>query len=64
VQRFFGMPLETLEYFANQCRYDTSHATHDLGALGVHCPPVAEYLDRLVAFFLKKRGEVRREAMI
>jgi nucleoside-diphosphate-sugar epimerase len=64
VQEFFGMPVEALEYFANQCRYDTTNATRDLAPLGVRCPPLTEYVDRLVAFFLKKRGEVRREAMI
>ena len=64
VQRYFGMPAEALEYFANQCRYDATNATRDLSALGVRCPPVAEYMDRLVGFFLQKRGQVRREAMI
>lgn len=64
VQRFFGMPAQTLDYFAHQCRYDTSNATRDLTPLGVRCPALPEYIDRLVAFYLQKRGQVRREAMI
>jgi uncharacterized protein YbjT (DUF2867 family) len=64
VQRFFGMPAQALDYFADQCRYDTTNATRDLQALGVHCPALPAYVDRLVAFYRKKRDEVRREAMI
>jgi thioester reductase-like protein len=64
VQRFFGMPVQTLDYFAGQCHYDTSNATRDLAPLGVRCPPLPEYIDRLVAFWRSKRGEVRRQAMI
>jgi thioester reductase-like protein len=64
VQRFFGMPVQTLEYFAYQCRYDTENASRDLGALGVRCPPLPEYIDRLVAFFKQRRGQVRHEAMV
>lgn len=64
VQRYFGMPVQTLDYFADQCRYDTSNATRDLEPMGVRCPALPDYIDRLVAFYLKKRDEVRREAMI
>jgi thioester reductase-like protein len=64
VQRFFGMPVQALEYFGNQCRYDTSNATRDLAALGVRCPPLGDYVDKLVAFYRQRRGQVRREAMI
>ena len=39
-------------------------ATADLRALGVECPALADYVPRLVAFYLDKRDEVRREAMI
>jgi nucleoside-diphosphate-sugar epimerase len=64
VQRFFGMPVQTLDYFAGQCRYDTTNASRDLGALGVRCPRLPEYIDRLVAFFRQRKGQVRREAMV
>jgi thioester reductase-like protein len=64
VQRFFGMPVETLDYFDHPCRYDASQATADLAALGVSCPSFSEYAQRLVAFYRDKRGAVRREAMI
>ncbi|HET8647756.1 MAG TPA: SDR family oxidoreductase, partial [Vicinamibacteria bacterium] len=64
VQRFFGMPAETLDYFADQCHYDTSNATRDLEPLGVRCPRLPEYFDRLVAFYRLKRDGVRRQAMV
>src|SRR5262249_6449845 len=41
VQRHFGMPVQTLDYFDHPLRYDTAQATRDLGALGVTCPPLA-----------------------
>jgi thioester reductase-like protein len=64
VQRFFGMPVQTLDYFADQCHYDTSQASRDLEPMGVRCPALPDYVDKLVAFYLKKRDEVRKEAMI
>lgn len=64
VQRFFGVPVEVLDYFEHDCRYDTTHASRDLGTLGVACPRFAEYVTRLVAFYRAHRGDVRRTAMI
>lgn len=64
VRRYFGMPLETLDYFDHPCVYDTAQATADLGLLGIACPRFPEYVDRLVAFYRTRKGEVRREAMI
>jgi thioester reductase-like protein len=64
VQRFFGMPVEALEYFDDNVRHDATQATQDLRALGVQCPPLEEYVPRLVAFYRSKRDTVRREAMI
>ncbi|HXB54320.1 MAG TPA: SDR family oxidoreductase [Vicinamibacteria bacterium] len=64
VQRFFGMPVEALEYFDDDVRHDATEATRDLGALGVRCPPLEEYVPRLVAFYRSRRDTVRREAMI
>ena len=64
VQRFFGMPVQALDYFDDGVRHDATEATADLATLGLHCPRLADYAPRLVAFYLKKRDEVRREAMI
>jgi hypothetical protein len=64
VQRFFGMPVQTLDYFDHPCRYDASQATADLAPLGVRCPRFPDYVGNLVAFYRQKRNEVRRAAMI
>jgi hypothetical protein len=32
--------------------------------MGVRCPALPDYVDKLVAFYLKKRDEVRSAAMI
>ena len=64
VQRYFGMPVETLDYFDNPCRYDTTRATSDLGALGLVCPPLTSYVGRLVEFYRAHRDGVRRSAMV
>jgi thioester reductase-like protein len=63
VQRFFGMPLQALDYFDDPVRHDTAQATQDLGELGIECPRLADYLPRLVAFYRSHRETVRREAM-
>jgi thioester reductase-like protein len=64
VQRFFGVPVEVLDYFEHDCRYDTTQASQDLGALGVECPRFGDYAGRLVEFYRAHRGDVRRTAMI
>jgi thioester reductase-like protein len=64
VQRYFGMPVQTLDYFDHPCRYDTTQATRDLSPLGVECPPLASYAARLVAFYRAHRDAVRRSAMV
>ena len=64
VQRFFGMPLQALDYFDDPVRHDTTQATGDLAELGIECPRLADYIPRLVAFYQSHRDEVRREAMI
>jgi hypothetical protein len=58
------MPLQSLDYFDHPCRYDASQATADLARLGVSCPGLPSYLQRLVAFYLENKGSVRRKAMI
>jgi thioester reductase-like protein len=63
VQRHFGMPVQTLDYFDHPCRYDTTEATRDLAAMGVACPPFGSYVGPLVAFYRAHRDGVRRSAM-
>jgi thioester reductase-like protein len=58
VRRYFGMPLQTLDYYDHPCSYDASQATADLGLLGVSCPRLPEYVDRLVAFYRAEVGRI------
>jgi nucleoside-diphosphate-sugar epimerase len=64
VRRFFGMPAEALDYFDDAVRHDATNATADLRTVGLECPALADYVPRLVEFYLRKRDEVRREAMV
>ncbi len=64
VQRFFGLPVEALDYFDDPVRHDTTQASRDLGELGIECPRLRDYLERLVAFYREHRDLVRREAMV
>jgi len=64
VQRYFGVPVEVLDYFEHDCRYDTTQASRDLAALGVSCPRLPDYVGRLVAFYRAHRADVRKTAMI
>ena len=43
---------------------DATQATADLALMGVACPRLPDYVDRLVAFYRTRRGQVRREAMV
>ncbi len=63
VQRFFGMPVEALDYFDNPVRYDTTQSTKDLADLGIECPRLESYLPRLVSFYRAHREGVRTAAM-
>jgi len=64
VQRHFGMPVQSLDYFDHPLRFDTTEADRALAALGLECPLLPDYAHRLVSFYLQKRGAVRREAMV
>jgi thioester reductase-like protein len=63
VQRFFGMPVQALDYFDDPVRHDTAQATKDLGDLGIECPRLEDYLARVVAYYRAHRDGVRRGAM-
>jgi thioester reductase-like protein len=63
VRRFFGMPAQALDYFDDAVRHDATLATADLHALGLDCPSLADYVPRLVEFYLRNRDKVRRDAM-
>jgi thioester reductase-like protein len=64
VRRHFGMPAQILDYFEHSLRFDTTEASRALSTLGLECPRFPDYADRLVSFYLQKRGAVRREAMV
>ena len=64
VQSTLGLIPESIKYFGHRCAYDASQAKADLEALGLSCPPVASYIDVIVAFFRANRDRVRRTAMV
>jgi len=64
VPRYFGMPVQSLDYFDHPLRFDTTEASRALAAFGLECPRLPDYADRLVAFYRQRRGDVRREAMV
>ncbi|HUG54682.1 MAG TPA: SDR family oxidoreductase [Vicinamibacteria bacterium] len=64
LQKMLGMPVQTLDYFDHPCRYDTTEASRDLGALGLSCPRLPDYVHRLVEFYRAHRDDVRRSAMV
>jgi thioester reductase-like protein len=64
VQDFFGMPVQALDYFDHACHFDSTQARRILEPLGVVCPRLDTYTERLVRFYLEKKGRVRRTAMI
>ncbi len=63
VSSLLGMPGQTLDYFDHPVHYDAAQATHDLGKFGVACPDLESYVQKLVAFWKKKHGEITRGAM-
>jgi len=64
LQRYFGMPVQSIDYFDHPCRYDSSQTVRDLAASGLTCPRFQDYAQRLVAFYKEKREQIRRGAMI
>jgi thioester reductase-like protein len=64
LSRALSLTPEAVDYFAHRCRYDATQARTDLAALGLACPPLRTYVDRLVEFYRARRGEIRRAAMV
>src|SRR5512140_2849903 len=63
VEKMFGMPSQTLDYFDHVVQYDCAGATKDLARFGVKCPRFTDYAQRLVGFYLKHVGEISGGAM-
>jgi thioester reductase-like protein len=63
VARLTEIPADAVDYFVHPARYDTTHATRDLAALGIRCPKLADYLPVLVDF-MKRHPEIRSDAMV
>ena len=64
VQRMMGMPVQTLDYFDHPVTHDASQATEELTRLGVRCPRLPEYAERLIAFYLGNVDTITRGAMV
>ena len=62
VHRLLGIPSSAVDYFEHPTFYDTRNADRDLGALGIHCPRLADYMPRLVSF-MKAHPELTSDAM-
>jgi nucleoside-diphosphate-sugar epimerase len=63
VEKWFGMPSQSLDYFDHVVHYDATEATKDLARFGVKCPKFSDYAQRLVGFYLKHVGEISGRAM-
>jgi thioester reductase-like protein len=64
VQRYLGLPVETVEYYNYPCLHDTTAATRALAPLGIVCPRLESYVDVLVRFWRERKAEIRRGAMV
>lgn len=53
VEEWTGVPREALTYFNHDAHFDTTNATGALDELGLQCPPLSTYLDRLLDYFLR-----------
>ena len=52
VKGWAEVPVEALAYFNHDARYDTRRSAEALGRLGISCPPLPTYLDRLLDYYL------------
>jgi thioester reductase-like protein len=56
VYRLLRIPAPMIDYFVHPTRYDTRNAQADLAGSGIACPPLASYVDRMVAFVRENPG--------
>jgi thioester reductase-like protein len=64
IQKSFGMPVQSLDYFDHPVHYDAKQATKDLARFRVACPPFTDYAQQLVAFWQTRKDTLKRGAMI
>lgn len=62
VHRLLEIPSSMIDYYLHPTFYDTTNADRDLGALGIRCPRLEDYLPRLVGF-MKLHPEIASGAM-
>ncbi len=62
VHALLRIPSASIDYFVHPARYDTRNAAADLVGTGIECPPLAEYLPRLIEFF-RSHPEISASAM-
>lgn len=63
VHALLRIPSAAIDYFVHPARYDTRNAQSDLVGTGVACPPLPDYLPRLVEFF-RNHPEISAAAMV
>ncbi len=63
VYRLMQIPAASVDYFVHPTHYTSFQTQTDLEGSGIHCPPFASYVDRLVDF-VKKHPEIDGKAMV
>jgi thioester reductase-like protein len=62
VYRLMRIPAAAVDYFVHPTTYDTTNATRDLAAAGIHAPSLRDYAPRLVEF-VRAHPEIGSAAM-
>ena len=60
--KLLRIPPEAVDYYAHPTHYLTDHTQADLAGSGIHVPPFASYVDRLVEF-MRDHPEIGSAAM-
>ncbi len=63
VQRVMQIEPEAVEYFVQPTQYRCPQTVADLEGSGIICPPVPEYIDKLVAF-MRAHPDISSNAMV
>ena len=63
VKQLMRVPSSAVDYFTHPTHYDTALTTPVLAKLGVECPPVPSYVDRMVGF-MREHPEISPAAMV